>query len=308
MFSTGQAALSRSISCPSRDRPNAVARVTDISKSATSINESIVSISIEKEEGLDAHLNPYGTSSDMESSTASESKLSSDEGSMFSILELERETEGCDKHMKLEQSYDPIDTDSLGREKCVDRQGFEAVEQVASSNEENRVSDNQEAVGSPGEQDNGSRDAIDGIYNIRFCGIIGSPLSDGPTKDSGALALTEENEQVVSSSNERGVSGLPVTDLEDDFLPGKCAQDSGDKDSVNVYNVRFCGILSTSPGDEPIDDRAVATTKEECLSDSTADPELQPQTESECDSSEMCDNIFNVKFNGMFMLSLNEPV
>ena len=147
----GRPALTRSISCPTRDRPNAVANMREYSQSGVCI-----SLEDSQEWGLHDHSPSRSDTSDAEESdTSSSSKtLSEDEVSAFSELQLPPEgdmeqVDGTDGRTEAEST-------DLQAEPAPDAQGTGMGSELAPD--------------------------VD-IYHVRFCGIISSSPPDEDTPD-----------------------------------------------------------------------------------------------------------------------------
>ena len=209
VYGSGHSRFTHSISCPSRDNPNAIVRVSEYSKSTTSRNESIVSISLEEQ----GDLSLLCTETPDESSSASDASYSesfSEEEGDDSITPSSapnhfQEMEASDRHIQLEQYCEGADStqsdEGNGHSKLEEFEVLNSPSCTTGIESECVVPAKCDEV--PVKGDEGD-DAVDGVqvYDAKFQGIFTIPEE-------------QQSEHV-----------------------------SADEEALQVYNVTFQGIFS----------------------------------------------------------------
>lgn len=228
VYGTGHSRFTHSISCPSRDNPNAIVRVSEYSKSTTSHNESMVSISLE-EQGDHSPL--YTETPDEYSTDTSHSEPFSEEDESFSAPNYLQEMEVSDKHIRLEQyreaSQDVVSKQSEEDNGCSKPEEFEHLNAPNSCVEGTGLKS--EGV-APVKGDEG--DAIDAIqvYNVTLQDIFTIP-----EQKSEHLPADEEDSLQVYSVTLQGI--FSITDPESEHImqvEGKETIDVTLQDNISV--------------------------------------------------------------------------
>lgn len=125
--------------------------------------------------------------------------------------------------------------------------------------------------------------------------VVGLESTDEEDEASEYEILQAEQPPDISSS------ALPLTGSQSTSeYVASGEHDSEDSEAVDIYNVRFCGLFSSSPceGDGGHNqDARDGCTERESDPESESDVQVQPQQpEADCD-------VFNVKFSGIHVFT-----
>lgn len=228
---TGPPKLTQSITCPSRDRPEAVAVVNEYSKSATSYQESLLSISLH-EYGLGKTSPSYSITPQSESSGISTSTGTDTDDDSVTLSE---ESSGGEEYRDgpLQCWPDGMahdDSNALNLGSCAEQPAASQPMQLDGTS----TSDSDKS----GDGLNIATNAMVPVEQLSSEGVLTATATC--TTDSSLMPTGDLSHTPTGNS-----SPIPTAELS--TLPTGDSQGECEGTAVDIYDVKFCGIIDCPP-------------------------------------------------------------